>query len=89
MAVALLVDLPEGSQELYEGVRAQLGRERPAGGIFHVAGPGPNGGWRVLEVWASEADANRFFEERFVPALEALGLAAPAPERWTVHAALS
>ena len=60
MAVAMLVDNPEGSQETYERVREQLGLERAAGGIFHVAGPSPNGGWRVIEVWESEEDAKRF-----------------------------
>ena len=57
MAVAMLVDNPEGSQETYERVRERLGLERPAGGIFHVASPSPNGGWRVIEVWESEEDA--------------------------------
>src|SRR5919106_3208794 len=54
MAVAMMVDNPHGSQELYEAIRAHLGLEKPAGGIFHVAGPSPNGGWRVIEVWESE-----------------------------------
>ena len=51
MAVAMMVDNPEGSQETYDRVRERLGLERPAGGIFHVAGPSPNGGWRVIEVF--------------------------------------
>ena len=67
MAVAVLVDNPEGSQEMYEQVRAELGLDEPAGGIFHLAGPSPNGGWRVLEVWESEEDARRFLEERLFP----------------------
>ncbi|MGH2371818.1 MAG: hypothetical protein ACRDI2_26905 [Chloroflexota bacterium] len=71
MPVAVLVDNPEGSQEIYEKVRAQLGLEAPAGGIFHAAGPSPNGGWRVLEVWESEEDARRFAQERLMPAFDA------------------
>ena len=59
MAVAMLVDNPGGSEETYEKVRERLGLDRPAGGIFHVAGPSPNGGWRVIEVWESEEDAKR------------------------------
>lgn len=90
MAVAMMVDNPEGSQEVYDKIRAQLGLEKPAGGIFHVAGPSPNGGWRVIEVWESEEEANRFFQERLVPALEALGLSGPPPQRelWPVHNAM-
>jgi hypothetical protein len=90
VAVAMMVDNPEGSQEVYEKIRAQLGLEKPAGGIFHVAGPSPNGGWRVIEVWESEEEARRFFEERFFPALQSLGLMGPPPLRefWPVHNAM-
>ena len=86
MPVATLVDNPDGSQETYERLRALIGPERPAGGIFHLAGPSPDGGWRVLEVWESEEDASRFFEEHVLPAAEALGApSAPAPQLWPVH----
>jgi hypothetical protein len=68
MPIAMLVDNPEGSQELYEKIRKQLGLEAPAGGILHFAGPSPTGGWRVIEVWESEEDARRFLSERFGPA---------------------
>lgn len=87
MAIAVLVDNPEGSQEVYEKVRAQLGLDAPAGGIFHLAGPSPTGGWRVLEVWESEDDARRFREERLMPAFDAAGVSRPPsqPEIWQVH----
>jgi len=86
MAVAMMVDNPQGSQEIYERVRVLIGLERPAGGILHLAGPSPNGGWRVIEVWESKEDAQRFFEERVMPASEAVGAAVPpAPQFWPVH----
>ena len=72
MAIAMMVDNPEGSREIYERVRGVLGLEKPAGGIFHVAGPSPNGGWRVIEVFESDEDAQRFVE-RLKPAFEAVG----------------
>ena len=87
MAVAMLVDNPEGSQETYDRVRERLGLERPAGGIFHVAGPSPNGGWRVIEVWESEEDAKRFVE-RLRPAFEAVGAPAPPSARALASAQL-
>ncbi len=86
MAIAMMVDNPEGSREIYERVREQLGLENPAGGILHVAGPSPNGGWRVIEVWESEEDAKRFVKERLLPAFEAAGASAPPPPAlWPVQ----
>ena len=87
MTVALLIDNPEGSQEIYDKVRAQLNLDQPAGGIFHLAGPSPNGGWRVLEVWESKEDALRFREERLGPAFDAAGIPRPqvVPEFWEIH----
>ena len=87
MAIALVVDNPNGSQEVYEKVRAQLGLDRAAGGIVHAAGPSPNGGWRVLEVWESQEDAMRFRDERLMPAFDAAGVPRPdgPPEIWELH----
>ena len=90
MAIAMLVDNPNGTQETYEQIRSRLGQEKPAGGIMHIAGPSPNGGWRVIEVWDSQEEADRFFQERFFPALRALGISGPVPTRefWPVHRAM-
>jgi hypothetical protein len=86
VAVAMVVDNPQGSQEIYERIRDVIGLDRPAGGICHLAGPGPDGGWRVIEVWESEQDARRFVEERVLPAAEAVGAPAPpAPQIWQLH----
>ena len=86
MAVAMMVDNPEGSQEIYEGVRQRLGLEKPAGGTFHAAGPSPNGGWRVIEVWESQEAAQRFVSERLRPAFEAIGAPVPPqPQLWRLH----
>jgi hypothetical protein len=83
----MLVDNPEASQELYDKVRAHLNLEdKPAGGIFHAAGPSPKGGWRVIEVWESEEAANRFLTEQLAPAFEAVGMQGrPEPEFWPVY----
>lgn len=88
MAVAMLVDNPEGSQEIYDKVREHLGlRDTPAGGIFHCAGPSPNGGWRVIEVWETREDAQRFRHERLLPAFEAVGvtMGGVQPEFWPIQ----
>jgi hypothetical protein len=87
MPVAMLIDNPAGSQEIYDKVREHLGLEKPAGGIFHVAGPSPSGGWRVVEIWESEEDARRFVQERLKPAWDAVGASLPEvqPQFWPVH----
>ena len=66
MSVVMMIDNPNGSQEIYEKVAAGL--TLPIGGQVHLAGPRPGGGWRVIEVWASEEEARRFLREAFGPA---------------------
>lgn len=86
MAIAMVVDNPHGSEELYERVRELIGLERPAGGMCHLAGPRPEGGWRVIDVFDSEDDAKRFVQERVLPAIEAVGAEPPPPPQfWHVH----
>ena len=86
MSIGMLVDNPAGSRELYERILDNLGHDVPLGGILHVAGPGPNGGWRVIEIWKSTEEAKRFLTERFAPALRAAGFEGqpPQPQFWPV-----
>ena len=44
----------------------------PAGGWTRMAGP-TAGGWRIVSLWDSDADYERFRDERLVPALSGLG----------------
>lgn len=86
MPVAMMVDHPQGSQEIYDTVRRNVGLDRPAGGVLHVAGPSPNGGWRVVEVFDSEDAAMRFVSEHLAPAFKAIGAPPPPPPAfWPVH----
>jgi hypothetical protein len=87
MPIVAMVDNPHVSQEIYDKVREELGLDRPAGGIFHAAGPSPTGGWRVIELWESEDEARQFFQERLRPALQAAGATGPPPQPqfWPVH----
>jgi hypothetical protein len=34
-----------------------------SGFMSHAGGPRPGGGTRIIEIWESEADSQRFFEE--------------------------
>lgn len=86
MPIVMMVDNPQGSQVIYDKVRERAGLQRPAGGILHVAGPSPNGGWRVIELFESEAEAKRFLKESIGPAFQAVGASSPPqPQFWPVH----
>ena len=88
MAFVRLFDNPEGTQEQYDAATQQLGvtaENMPEGGVLHVAGPSPTGGWRVVEVWESEDQARKFDEETLLPLLQSVGVERPEPQTWPVH----
>jgi hypothetical protein len=77
MAVALITDIPGGSQEMYDRVRSEMHLDAPPeGNISHASGP-IEGGWRVIDIWESPEHFERFARDRLAPALEAAG----APRR--------
>lgn len=85
MSVVMMIDNPNGSKEIYE--RASSSMTLPLGGSVHLAGPGPDGGWRVIEVWASEEEARRFLRDELAPALRAAGAQGPppSPQFWPLY----
>jgi hypothetical protein len=56
----------------------------PAGGRIRMAGP-MAGGWRIVSLWDSEADFERFRDDRLVPALADTGRVVPRIEIWPVQ----
>jgi hypothetical protein len=84
MAVGLWFEIPGMTQEQYDAAVAAGGLENslPPGQIFHVAGP-MEGGWRVIDVWESRADFDRFAEETLESAMDG---PAPVPKEFPVHA---
>jgi len=70
MAVLIIAEVKGQTQIGYDGMLQVL--EAPLksapGFIMHTAHP-VEGGWRILEVWASEDDANRFFARAVAPNL--------------------
>ncbi|MGZ4386413.1 MAG: putative quinol monooxygenase [Gaiellaceae bacterium] len=69
MAVLMTAQLPGGTQEMLDGMTSHLeGPMRSAQGfIVHANGPAP-GGWRVTEVWDSQANFEAWFEGHVKPA---------------------
>src|SRR5436190_24277967 len=71
MAEALMQDLPEGfGQAEYDAVNEEMNiaAEPPDGLIFHSAGQGPTGAWRIVDIWESRDHFERFMQERLMPA---------------------
>jgi hypothetical protein len=56
----------------YNRIITDLGPEQPPGMIVHIAVVKPEGGLRYIDVWESEADFNRFAEERLHPVVHPL-----------------
>lgn len=60
-----------GSIEQFDAVLAQLGGN-PEGQEARYAGTAEDGKLRIVSLWESKADADRFFVERLGPALATL-----------------
>jgi len=71
MPVLMIAEVPNMTEELYAGM---IGQRMPLmrafnGFIAHTAGPSPIDGWRVVEVWESEEDGKKWFDENIKPNL--------------------
>jgi hypothetical protein len=89
MAVLVVAEVTGVTAEQDAAMMKTLGVESspPAGGWLRMAGP-TAGGWRMVTLWDSEADFERFRHERLVPALANTGRVVPAVQIWpieTVH----
>ena len=61
----------------------------PAGFRIRMAGP-MDGGWRIVTLWDSAADWERFRDEKLTPALAAAGRETPPPVQiWPVETVLT
>ena len=73
-----IFEYPGVTEEQYEAaVRGvNFGGEMPEGGLVHIAGP-MEGGWRVIDVWESQEDFDRFHEEHLASAQSSQGYGLP------------
>jgi hypothetical protein len=71
MAVLMIAEVPNLTEDIYGGLVEQMRPRLQAakGFIAHSGGPSPSGGWRVVEMWESEEDAERWFTENVRPQL--------------------
>jgi hypothetical protein len=83
MAICLIVENPEQSQEQADQVLAHVrstGPVPPEGARLMLAGPA-NPGYRVVSVWDSQEARDRFFAERLTPAYKEAGLSLDSIKR--------
>lgn len=70
MAVLVSAEVQGQTQQGYDGMFTVLahGLKQAPGFILHTAHP-IEGGWRVIEVWNSKAEADQFFAKHVAPNL--------------------
>jgi hypothetical protein len=80
MATVMEMRWPSISRDDYDRAREAVNWEgnAPEGGIFHVAWF--EDGLRVLDLWESQQDFERFANERLMPTLQELGIGSEPPE---------
>jgi heme-degrading monooxygenase HmoA len=71
MPVLAIFEQPNLDEGTYASMLEQLmPLLRSANGFMsHAGGPSPAGGTRIIEIWESEADSQRFFNEHLKPNL--------------------
>lgn len=71
MPVLMIGEVPNLTEEIYAGMVGQMTPLLRAakGFISHSGGPSPTGGWRIVEMWESEADGQQWFDENVKPNL--------------------
>src|SRR5437870_3637258 len=79
MAVVVINQSANWNQDLYDQVAKKVFGgtltpvEKPDGLITHTAGPDPDGGWIVADIWESEAKFNAFLQATIIPAAMEIG----------------
>lgn len=71
MTFAFTQDVPIDAA-FYKRISDGVGDELPKGLITHLAIERPEGGLRYIDIWESEADCNRFIDERVHPVVHDL-----------------
>ena len=91
MAVAVLLNFAGGDNDAYDRVIEKMGLSDgtpPDGAQYHVAGE-VDGGFRVVDVWDSAEQFQRFAEEQIAPLTREEGFRQPEVSMWEVHNTMS
>lgn len=89
MPVLMVFEQPNLDEDTYASMLEQLTPLlRSANGFMsHAGGPSPAGGTRIIEIWESEADSQKFLDEILKPNLPP-GVV-PDGKCYELHAAFS
>jgi hypothetical protein len=71
MPVLMIAEQPSLDEGTYSTMVRQLMPllQSANGFISHTGGPSPVGGTRIIEIWESEADSQKFFNQHLKPNL--------------------
>ena len=85
MSIGLIFENPTVTETQYDQVMKEVfpGNKMPDGMLYHVAGSSPTG-WRVIEVWNSQASADLFLKEKLGDALQRANITVQ-PQSFEVH----
>ncbi len=86
MAVVSFVEFPNATIKQYDQVMKEMdmGKATPPGALCHIAYE-ENGRLRVVNVWESEEDGDRFMREKLIPVWDKLGMGRPHIRTYRVH----
>lgn len=86
MAIGFVIEIPGCTQKQYDQVmqKLQLGGKVYPGCLYHVAGP-MEGGWRVVDIWESQAAFDAFFNAKLKKALQEANVPPFHPKVFPVH----
>jgi hypothetical protein len=72
MSVLMIAEQPNLDEGTYASMlKPLMPMLRSANGFMsHAGGPSPAGGMRIIEIWESESDQQKFFNENLKPSLE-------------------
>ncbi len=77
-------DIPGGTLEQYDEVSKHMGDETPEGAHLHIAVK-TDDGFRVIEVWDSAEDDDRYMAAGLGEAIQAAGVPQPTITDLEVH----
>ncbi len=74
MAFVVIVEAPGLNQEQYDILHRHVfeAQPRPSGLLVRLSGP-MEGGWRIIDVWESQADADAFGSLEVIQKIRSLG----------------